>query len=100
MKTCPLCNRELILPSDHHLKPKCRGGKRDEENMLLICRDCHDAVHALFSNKQLESEFDSVEALMANERFAKTVKFISKQDPGGRTKTKRSNDKRRRRGNG
>jgi formate hydrogenlyase subunit 6/NADH:ubiquinone oxidoreductase subunit I len=68
--------------------------------MLLICRDCHEAVHALFSNKQLEHEYNTVDVLLNNSKLLKTIKFISKQDPSRRTKTKLSGDQRKRRRNG
>lgn len=76
--------------------PKSRGGKETE----TICRDCHSAIHAQFSNKELEREYNSVEALLANERFAKTVKFLSKQDPTRRMKTRLANNQKRRGRNG
>jgi len=73
---CPLCGRPNYRPSDHHLVPKSRGGKVTE----TICRDCHDAIHATFDNKQLEKEYATVDALMAHEGLAKMIRFIAKQD--------------------
>ncbi len=93
---CPLCDRPNLRPSDHHLIPRSRGGSSTE----TICRDCHNAIHAQFSNKELEKEYNSVDALLANERFARTVKFISKQDPGGKVRTVLANNQRRRGRNG
>jgi len=86
---CPLCNRPNHYPSDHHLIPRSRGGKET----LTICRDCHDVVHAFFSNKQLESDYTSVEALLADNKFEKAIAWLSKQDPTRRTKTKQSKDR-------
>lgn len=91
---CPLCKRPNYHPSDHHLVPKCRGGDDTE----TICRDCHRSIHATFSNKELEREYNSVEALMAHEGFARTVRFIAKQD--GRVNIKPTKDRRRRGRNG
>ena len=48
-------------PSDHHLVPKSRGGKAT----LAICRDCHRAVHAVFTNKELEQKYHTVESRTA-----------------------------------
>ncbi len=91
---CPLCRRPNHRPSDHHLVPKTRGGKVTE----TICSDCHRAIHATFSNKELERSFNTVEALLAHEGFAKMVAFIAKQD--GRVRVKLNSTQRRRGRNG
>jgi len=72
--------------------PRSRGGKTTE----TICRDCHKAIHACFSNKELEEKYNTPEVLMTNEVFAKMVKFISKQDPGGKVTIKKNKDRLRR----
>ncbi len=89
---CPICERPNYRPSDHHMVPRSKGGKSTE----TICCDCHRAIHACFTNKELEETFHTVETLLTNEPFAKMVKFISKQDPGGRVTTKKSKDRLRR----
>lgn len=91
---CPLCGRPNYHPTDHHMVPKCRGGKVTK----TLCRDCHKAIHATFTNKQLEREYNTVEKLMAHEEFAKLIHFIAKQD--GRVNIKVRNDQRRRGRNG
>lgn len=91
---CPLCRRPNHRPSDHHLVPKARGGKVTQ----TICMDCHRAIHATFSNKELERSFNTVEALMAHEGFAKMVAFIAKQD--GRVRVTLHREQRRRGRNG
>ena len=72
---CPLCERPNFHPSDHHLVPKSRGGRVTE----TICRDCHRAIHATFSNKELEREFHTCEALLAHEGLRRMIDFIAKQ---------------------
>lgn len=79
---CPLCGRPNLNPTDHHLVPKSRGGK----DTLTICRDCHKAAHILFSNRELERQYSSVEALRAHPEMAKMISFIRKQDPGGKVR--------------
>lgn len=96
MENCPLCNRENYYPSDHHLIPRCRGG----EDTVCICKDCHSAIHAIFSNKELEANYNSVDSLLSHEKFAKTAKFIEKQDPQTRIRTERSKEQQGRRRNG
>jgi hypothetical protein len=83
---CPICERPNYHPSDHHMVPRSRGGKTTE----TICQDCHKAIHAVFTNKELESTYHTVDALMGNEEFAKMAKFISKQDPAGKVTTRKS----------
>lgn len=92
---CPLCNRDA-LGSNHHLIPKCRGGSECE----FICVDCHEAIHMLFSNKELENQYNSVESLLENELFQRTVKYISRQDPSRHVKTHLANSQKKRGRNG
>ncbi len=73
--------------------PRSRGGK----TTTTICRDCHTAIHALFSNKELEQKYCTVEALLSHERMRRMVDFIAKQDPGGRVRTRASRTRAKRR---
>jgi 5-methylcytosine-specific restriction enzyme A len=90
---CPLCERDVPVMSDHHLVPKSRGGTY--EDTLPICTDCHGAIHALFDNRELESSLHTVEALKANEAFARHLRWLGRQDPGSRNRTARSRRRRR-----
>jgi hypothetical protein len=69
--------------------PKSRGGRVTE----TICRDCHRAIHVLFTNKELERTYDTVEALLAHAELAKMVRYIAKQD--GHVSMPRSRKRRR-----
>lgn len=91
MSHCPLCEREVPEFSDHHLVPKCRGGTET----LPICLTCHNAIHATFTNKQLERKYSTVEALLRHEGFRKTIRFISKQDSNRQLRTKMTKERRR-----
>lgn len=88
---CPLCERPNYFPSDHHMVPRSRGGKATS----TICADCHRAIHATFSNKELELEYHTPEALLAHPQFRGTVVFLRKQDPRRRNKTVRTNRRKR-----
>jgi hypothetical protein len=83
---CPLCERPNFHPSDHHLVPRSRGGKIT----LAICRDCHHAVHAIFTNKELETKYHTVTELLGHADFAKMIAFIARQDPGGKVRVRRT----------
>lgn len=91
---CPLCRRPNREPSEHHLIPRTRGGT----TTTTICRDCHSAIHATFSNKQLERQYSTIEALLGHAEFAATIRFISKQDGKVRTRIARSQKGRHRNG--
>ncbi len=95
---CPLCLRDVPdnKVSDHHLVPRCRGGFAT----VSICVGCHNGIHAFFSNKQLEKEYDSVDALLADEKFSKHVKWLAKQDINKHFISKRSNNQKNRGRNG
>lgn len=69
--------------------PKSEGGRFTK----CICSDCHKAVHAHFSNKELRDKFHTAEALLSDEEFAKTVAFLKKQDPTRRYRTKKSKNR-------
>ena len=88
---CPLCGRPNFHPSDHHLVPKSRGGKIT----ATLCRDCHQAIHATFSNKELEKQYHTREALLAHEGFRRMVDFIARQDPGGKVRMRPAQGNRR-----
>lgn len=89
---CPLCDRPNFYPSDHHLVPKSRGGKVTRN----ICGDCHNAIHKFWTNKELEKSIHTVEAILADPRFAKHAEWLRKQDPRRRNRTERTNERKRR----
>lgn len=42
---CHLCGSKLDVTL-HHLIPRQMGGATEEENLLSVCRPCHDAIHS------------------------------------------------------
>lgn len=42
---CHLCGSKLEVTL-HHLIPRQMGGATEEENLLSVCRRCHDAIHS------------------------------------------------------
>jgi arginine/lysine/ornithine decarboxylase len=77
---------------DHHLIPKCYGGKEK----VVLDRDCHKAIHALLTNKQLRDEYHTIQALLGYDPLRRMIKFISKQDPTRKVTMKFANDRPRR----
>ncbi len=62
-----------------------------------LCHDCHRAIHATFTNKELERAYNTPEALLAHEGFRRMIAFIARQDPGGKVKMKTSGARARKR---
>jgi 5-methylcytosine-specific restriction endonuclease McrA len=91
---CPFCKRPAVYLKRHHLVPRSRGGK-GPESTVGSCLACHRAIHALFSNKELAEKYNTVEALMANDRFRKQIAWIAKQDPSRKLRTRRSADRKK-----
>ena len=88
---CPLCDRPNYFPSDHHLVPRSRGGKVT----ATICADCHKAIHATFTIKELEKAYHTVEALLGHVTFAAQIAFLRKQDPRSRSRMEWTRDRRK-----
>ncbi len=92
-ETCPLCERYILVQNltKHHLIPKSRGGRTTE----AICRTCHRQLHALFTNKQLDREFNSIEALKATDEIAKYMAWVKNKNPDQYFRGKRQKERRR-----
>lgn len=76
---CPLCERIMFKGSSdrHHLIPVSRGGKET----VFLHKICHQKIHHTLTEKQLEKEFNTAEALLKNEEIIKFVKWVKKKDP-------------------
>ena len=77
MEICPLCKREIAHPKDanrHHLHPLSRGGKNRE--IVRLHRICHQMIHSVFTEKELEQKFNTIEALLKTNEIKKFVKWV------------------------
>lgn len=92
--TCPICQHEYDRKelTKHHLIPKSRKGKIT----TLICSPCHKQIHAVFSEKELERRFNTIESLIEAEEFRPWVNWIRRRKPTGRIRTTRSGRRRKR----
>lgn len=89
-----MCRRQVGTLTRHHLIPqtrhKNRRNKRDfdrsevKQRIALLCKPCHKHVHATLDNKQLEREFNTVEALAAHPEIARFVDWIAGRPDGTR----------------
>lgn len=64
---------------EHHLIPKTFKGKRIENNMVMLHKACHQKVHSVFSERELDNHYHSIERIMENEDMKKFAKWVAKQ---------------------
>jgi hypothetical protein len=79
-KKCPICKRELVLGDSidgHHLIPKTFGGK----DKITIHKICHHKIHSVFSERELQHHYHTVDRILSNEEIQKFVKWVQKKDP-------------------
>jgi hypothetical protein len=100
---CPLCSRLIEHPKDanrHHLKPLSRGGKNGD--VVRLHRICHQKIHSVFTEKELEQKFNTIEALLKTREMKKFVNWVQKKpsnfyDKNHQSKVKKAknNDRKR-----
>lgn len=93
---CSLCGRDLIKgPSvnEHHFLPKSRGGKAEDK--VTVHRVCHDMLHRVFTEKELEREYNTPAKCLQHEAIIKYVKWLQKKDPEFVDSVKTSNKKKK-----
>lgn len=73
---CELCNRNVSIITNHHLIPKQKGGKNYKT--IHLCTTCHKQIHALFTNRELATLYNSVDSLKNSEKIIKFLNFIKK----------------------
>jgi hypothetical protein len=78
--TCGLCRRRipderLADPQaiqEHHLRPE----RRAESQTVMLCRPCHDQIHAVFTNEELRESYDTVKTLREADRLQAYIDWI------------------------
>ena len=79
-ETCG-CTAEL---TKHHLCPvsRVKNGyknlKDDPTNIIMICRSCHDAIHAAYNETELRDLYSTKESLITAPEFNKFIKWKRK----------------------
>ncbi|BCM89249.1 hypothetical protein IAD21_01094 [Abditibacteriota bacterium] len=78
---CALCGRDVEKLTEHHLTPRSTLKKGETTPTIDICAACHRQIHALFSNKQLHDEYNTLERLRDEPRMDRFLNWVRKQDP-------------------
>ena len=89
---CPICEHEYARRelTRHHLIPKCRKGRE----IVLLCRSCHSMIHATWSEKELERNFPTLEALLDSDELRPWIRWIRRHRPNGRVRVKQNRQRR------
>jgi 5-methylcytosine-specific restriction enzyme A len=58
------------------------GGGGGAEDRVAMCRTCHKQVHAVYTNKELARELNTVEKPRGAEGLQGYLKWVRKQDAG------------------
>ena len=92
---CELCEKQMPLTA-HHLYPKdqhkrlVKQKKNTGQNYAftaaflsghtaMICRQCHSAIHKMFTNRQLADRYYSIELLCEEDKVIRWVEYARKQ---------------------
>lgn len=75
---CPICKRDVPneYQEKHHLVPKCRKGKET----ITLCCNCGDMLHKIFTNKELEKEYNSLDKILSKREVKNWIKWVSKKN--------------------
>lgn len=61
VKTHPFCEecyeKGILVPVDevHHKIPVSKGGTHDRNNLMSLCRSCHNKIHLGMGDRQIRS---------------------------------------------
>ena len=88
---CGLCSRVVERRTRHHLIPRSRHGNtrvkrsfsREELHRTVpLCGVCHRQIHRTLTEKELEREYNTVEALLTHPGISRFVRWIERKPHG------------------
>lgn len=82
---CAFCKRN-VPTRGHHVVPRCKGGRE----IAPTCHSCEDFIHKTWTHNELRDEFNTVEKILADERFQKFLRWLYKQHNSAVFKTRRN----------
>jgi hypothetical protein len=86
-----LCDRTVRKLTRHHLVPRTRHknkrnkkmfDRREVHRTIDLCSSCHRHVHATISNKELEREYNTLEALKVHPGISRFVEWVRRKPQG------------------
>lgn len=102
---CTICLRDKDL-TKHHLIPvsrhknkkiKAAFSKEELSFTVDVCRECHNQLHALISEKEMAESYNTMTKLLDHEGVAKYTNWVRKRQPECKISVRSSKQKRNRR---
>lgn len=89
LASCGLCQRAFPPRqlTRHHCLPRQKGGT--QEDIVMICAQCHGMVHATYTNGTLANLYPSIDQLKSAPELSAYLRWVRKQ-PASRRKRNRS----------
>ena len=90
---CSLCGRLFAHAqlTKHHCLPREKGG--DQDDLELLCSQCHGMVHATYTNETLAKLYPTLRELRAAPELAPFLRWVRKQPPSRRLRNRSRRDK-------
>ncbi len=89
--------RHHLLPQSRHDKPRfARHFTREEgrSRIALLCKACHSFIHSIFTEKELEQNYNTLEALVAHPEVGRFAAWLAKKPPGFQPLSRRNRSRR------
>ena len=75
---CGIDNKKIL--QIHHIKPICEGGDNEEDNLIILCPNCHKSVHSgLISRYSLIQAKKSKKFLVKPEQIQKKLEDLKQK---------------------
>ncbi len=101
---CELCGRSGTELQKHHLIPRTRHSNRRNKRqfnreevrsrLAWLCPACHKTVHATLDEKDLEREYNTLDALRGHPEIGRFIAWVRRQPPGGKVTVRRPRERR------
>ena len=88
---CELCGRTVDRRTRHHLIPRSRHtnkrvkrsfSREELQRTVPLCGACHRQVHRTLTEKELEREYNTVEALLSHPGISRFVRWVERKPHG------------------
>ena len=81
---CSLCGRPFPRGelTKHHCLPREKGGTQND--VELLCRQCHGMVHATYTNATLATLYPTIDRLRTAPELDAFLRWVRKQPPSRR----------------